>query len=76
MSDNQFDRTIKQQTHPDDEKIMIEQQETGKIMDQCTKHEMFLQRNRDQIINDDSLMLYRLPLSEEQRKQVYDNLTQ
>tara|TARA_R110000851_G_scaffold18394_3_gene57852 strand:+ start:4276 stop:4512 length:237 start_codon:yes stop_codon:yes gene_type:complete len=72
---NQFDRTPKPQ-QLDEKAILLakEQQETGLIMDACVKREMFLQRNKEQIFGDDSLMLYRLPLTESQMKDVHASL--
>jgi len=59
---------------PEDTALFKQQQETGATMDQMVKREMFLQRHKQSIVGDDSLMLYRLPLNEEQMKKVYDGI--
>ena len=59
---------------PEDEALFDQQQETGAIMDACVKREMFLQKHKQAIVGDDSLMLYRLPLNPEQMKKVYDGI--
>lgn len=59
---------------PEDAALFKQQQETGATMDQMVKREMFLQRHKQSIVGDDSLMLYRLPLNEEQMKKVYDGI--
>lgn len=59
---------------PEDVKLMEEQKKLGSIMDQHAKHEQFLLRNKEAMNNDDSLLLYRLPLSDEQREAIYNKL--
>ena len=59
---------------PEDEPIMEEQNKLGKIMDASTKRELFLKKHKDVFVNDDSLMLYRLPLNEQQIEKMYYNL--
>ena len=58
----------------EDSAKMAEQAETGAIMDRLAKHEQFLMRNKQEMNTDDSLLLYRLPLSDEQREAVYKKL--
>ena len=48
-----------------------EQDSTGRIMDQMAKREQFLVSNKERIHDNDSLMLYRLPLNESQMNAVY-----
>ena len=48
-----------------------EQDATGRIMDQMAKREQFLVSNKERIHDNDSLMLYRLPLNESQMNAVY-----
>lgn len=59
---------------PEDMKIMEEQKKIGAIMDNHTKHEQFLMRNKEAMNNDDRLLLYRLPLTDEQREAIYNKL--
>lgn len=58
----------------EDAKVIAEQKVLGPIMDDATRKEQFLFRNRDTFLNDDSLLLYRLPLNESQMEQIYFNL--
>ena len=69
-----FTRDHKLVIAPDDEELYAQQKKTGEVMDSMSKREMFLCRNKDTIIDDESLFLYRLPLNEEQLKNVYDNI--
>jgi len=59
---------------PEDAKLMEEQKKLGAVMDKHAKHEQFLLRHKDAMLNDDSLLLYRLPLSDEQREAIYNKL--
>ena len=58
-----------------DKKVFLEQQQTGAVMDRMVKREQFLVKNKKQILDDDSLFLYRLPLNEEQIKNMYESIT-
>tara|TARA_R110000868_G_C10949856_1_gene767726 strand:- start:80 stop:319 length:240 start_codon:yes stop_codon:yes gene_type:complete len=64
----------KQIIHPEDAQIIADQKELGAIMDIAAKKEQFLARHKDVFLNDDSLLLYRLPLNESQMEQIYLNL--
>ena len=59
----------------DEKKVLADQAITGKIMDAYRLKERFLVDNKDMVTNDDSYMLYRLPLSEVQMKTLYAELT-
>ena len=69
-----FKRDHKLVIAPEDEALYDEQKKTGAVMDMMTKREMFLQKNKATIVGDDSLLLYRLPLNEEQLASVYENI--
>ena len=69
-----YSRDHKTVISPADEELFNQQQETGAVMDTMVKREMYLQRNKQAIVGDDSLMLYRLPLNEQQIKAVYDGI--
>mgnify|MGYP003635655956 CR=1 FL=1 len=57
-----------------DKKVFLEQQKTGAVLDRMVKREQFLVKNKKQILGDDSLFLYRLPLNEEQIKNMYESI--
>lgn len=61
---------------PTEEELQLikEQESVGRIMDTMQKRELFLQKNKEKFNNDDSLLLYRLPLNSEQMKIVYNNI--
>lgn len=58
----------------DDLKIIEEQKKNGQYMDTIMRHEHMLRKNKEVFNNNDSLLLYRLPLSETQREQIYNQL--
>jgi len=58
----------------EDLKIIKEQEETGKKMEELLKRERFLVRNKKKIMSDDSFMLYRLPITDEQMKEIYEDI--
>lgn len=58
----------------EDKKIILDQKETGKIMDDMFKKEMFLRKDPEFFKNDDSLLLYRLPLNKKQMKAIHKNI--
>ena len=61
---------------PEDKVILPEQIETGKMMDEAIKREYTLRNNpREFDINDYTKILYRLPLTETQMNEIYNNLT-
>ena len=56
-------------------KLIEEQKEIGKTMDSAYKREMELRNNPEQYpLNDFTKLLYRLPITENQREQIYNNL--
>lgn len=55
--------------------LNIKQKELGKVMDRAVKKEMFLRKHKEMFNNDDSLLLYRLPLNLQQMQNMYENLT-
>lgn len=50
------------------------QQEIGAVMDKMVKREQFLKKNKTVIESSDSLLLYRLPLNDEQIANIYTAL--
>ena len=59
----------------EDIKLMEEQKEIGKDMDSAFKREMELRNNpEDYPLNDYTKLLYRLPITDSQRQQIYNNL--
>ena len=72
ISTNSTDLNERRKTDtPQDGAPTDEQNANGAVMDAMTKREEFLVSNKDAILNSDSLMLYRLPLNEEQLANVY-----
>ena len=59
---------------PEDMELDKEQKLNGHVMDDMVKKEHYLMRNKQKIMGDDSLFLYRLPLNETQMANVYNNL--
>jgi len=59
----------------EDIKLIEEQKEIGKTMDSAFKREMELRNNPEQYpLNDYTKLLYRLPITDSQREQIYNNL--
>jgi hypothetical protein len=59
----------------EDLKLMEEQKEIGQVMDSAFKREMELRNNPEQYqLNDFTKLLYRLPITDSQREQIYNNL--
>jgi len=58
----------------EDPEVKKAQQDVGAVMDKMVKREQWLRRHKAAIVGDDSLLLYRLPLNEEQLKTVYYNI--
>lgn len=58
----------------EDKKLIEEQKHTGELMENVMNNERLLRHNKELFNSDESLMLYRLPLSETQRKEIYNNL--
>ena len=59
----------------EDMKLMEEQKEIGKEIDSAYKREMELRNNPEQYpLNDFTKLLYRLPITEKQREEIYNNL--
>jgi len=59
----------------EDIKLIEEQKEIGKTMDSAFKREMELRNNPEQYpLNDYTKLLYRLPITDSQRQQIYNNL--
>jgi hypothetical protein len=59
----------------EDIKLMEEQKEIGKDMDSAYKREIQLRNNPEQYpLNDFTKLLYRLPITDNQREQIYNNL--
>lgn len=59
----------------EDMKLMEEQKEIGKEIDSAYKREMELRNNPEQYpLNDFTKILYRLPITEKQREEIYNNL--
>ena len=60
----------------DEQKALIEEQEkTGTLMDNMFKREQLLRNEKETFRDNESLLLYRLPLNEEQMKAIHSNLT-
>jgi D-hexose-6-phosphate mutarotase len=58
-----------------DKMIIEEQKETGQIMDQQFKRELFLRENKEDFpISDYTKILYRLPLNEQQIEKLYNQI--
>jgi hypothetical protein len=57
---------------PADPELLAEQERVGKIMDALDKHERFIAARKDMMHRNESLMLYRLPLTIEQTDRVYN----
>jgi len=58
-----------------DKMLIEEQKQTGQIMDQQFKREMFLRQNKENFpISDFSKILYRLPLNEKQIEKLYNQI--
>jgi len=61
---------------PEDKVILPEQIETGKMIDEAIKREYTLRNNAKEFdISDYTKILYRLPLTETQMKEIHKNLT-
>lgn len=59
----------------EDIKLMEEQKEIGREIDSAYKREMELRNNPEQYpLNDFTKILYRLPITECQREEIYNNL--
>lgn len=59
----------------EDLKLIEEQKEVGKDMDSAYKREIQLRNNPEQYpLNDFTKLLYRLPITDSQREQIYNNL--
>jgi hypothetical protein len=59
----------------EDIKLMEEQKEIGRDIDSAYKREMELRNNPEQYkLNDFTKILYRLPITENQREEIYNNL--
>ena len=59
----------------EDKKIIKEQKETAKDMEQFRKKEMLLRKHaKDYPIDDYTMLLYRLPLTETQMEEIHKNL--
>lgn len=59
----------------EDLKLIEEQKEVGKDMDSAYKREIQLRNNPEQYpLNDFTKLLYRLPITDNQREQIYNNL--
>ena len=59
----------------EDLKLIEEQKEVGQDMDSAYKREMELRNNPEQYpLNDFTKLLYRLPITDNQREQIYNNL--
>jgi len=54
--------------------VLAEQEKLGSNMDTLMKKEHFLRKHSEEFKNNESLFLYRLPLSEKQLEEVYNNL--
>jgi hypothetical protein len=60
----------------DDIRVIKEQKKTAKDMERFRKKEMLLRKHADMFpIDDYTMLLYRLPLTEKQMDEVYNNLT-
>ena len=59
----------------EDKKIIKEQKETAKDMEQFRKKEMLLRKHaKEYPIDDYTMLLYRLPLTENQMEEIHKNL--
>ena len=59
----------------EDLKLIEEQKEVGKDMDSAYKREIQLRNNPEQYpLNDFTKLLYRLPITDSQREEIYNNL--
>lgn len=59
----------------EDLKLIEEQKEVGQDMDSAYKREIQLRNNPEQYpLNDFTKLLYRLPITDSQREQIYNNL--
>lgn len=59
----------------EDKRIIKEQRETAKDMEQFREKEMLLRRHAKEFpIDDYSMLLYRLPINKKQMKAIYNNL--
>ncbi len=54
--------------------VLKEQEKLGSKMDTLMKKEHFLRKHAEEFKNDESLFLYRLPLSKKQLEEVHSNL--
>lgn len=52
-----------------------EQEETGKLMDEMILRERFLVKNKSKIVNDDSFILYRLPIRNSVMKEIFEDIS-
>lgn len=71
---SQFERDHKLVIKEEDKAVFEEQKAVGAVMDTMTKRELWLKKHKDTVVGDDSLMLYRLPLNEEQMGNVFSNI--
>jgi hypothetical protein len=79
ITDEDIDLCLRRKNYkpkPEDKIILPEQKETGKMMDEAIKREYTLRNNAKEFdISDYTKILYRLPLTETQMKEIHKNLT-
>jgi hypothetical protein len=68
-------KTDKYKIDAEAQKVIDEQNELGKYMDQHMARERMLREDPAKFDTDPSLFLYRLPLNEDQIKAIHKNLT-
>ena len=59
---------------PETKALVEEQKKTGKLIDKRIKNEMMLRKHSTVFDTDNSLLLYRLPLSDEQRSILFEKI--
>ena len=79
ITDEDIDLVLRRKNYKpkqEDKVILPEQIETGKMMDEAIKREYTLRNNAKEFdISDYTKILYRLPLTETQMKEIHKNLT-
>lgn len=76
IKEETIDELEKYELTEEDKKIIEEQNKTGSEIEQFMKKELLLRKYaKDFPIEDYSMILYRLPLTEYQMETIYNNLT-